>query len=47
MLIIGGQFSGDFSTRKLKRRFHVTVADAKEFFETTGVALSGSAGEAG
>ena len=35
VLIIGGQFSGDFSARELKKRFHVTVADAKEFFETT------------
>ena len=34
VLIIGGQFSGDFSARELKKRFHVTVADAKEFFET-------------
>ena len=37
MLIIGGQFSGDFSARELKKRFHVTVADAKEFFrDNTG-----------
>ena len=35
MLIINGQFSGDFSARELKKRFHVTVANAKEFFETT------------
>ena len=35
MLIINGQFSGDFFARELKQRFHVTVADAKEFFETT------------
>ena len=35
VLIINGQTSGDFSARELKKRFYVTVADAKEFFETT------------
>lgn len=35
VLIIGGQFSGNFSARDLKKKFHVTVVDAKEFFEYT------------
>eukprot|EP00450_Noctiluca_scintillans_P008508 CAMPEP_0194509106 /NCGR_PEP_ID=MMETSP0253-20130528/39595_1 /TAXON_ID=2966 /ORGANISM="Noctiluca scintillans" /LENGTH=47 /DNA_ID= /DNA_START= /DNA_END= /DNA_ORIENTATION= len=35
VLIVGGQFSGNFSARELKKRFHVTVVDAKEFFEYT------------
>lgn len=34
-LVIGGQFSGTFSARELKKRFHVTVVDAKEYFEYT------------
>lgn len=35
VLIIGGQFSGTFVGRELKKRFHVTIVDAKEFFEYT------------
>jgi len=35
VLIIGGQFSGIFSAKDLKKHFHVTVVDAKEFFEYT------------
>eukprot|EP00928_Gymnodinium_smaydae_P098452 TRINITY_DN9159_c0_g1_i1.p2 TRINITY_DN9159_c0_g1~~TRINITY_DN9159_c0_g1_i1.p2 ORF type:complete len:109 (-),score=37.57 TRINITY_DN9159_c0_g1_i1:20-307(-) len=35
VLIIGGQFAGNFSARDLKKHFHVTVVDAKEFFEYT------------
>ena len=35
VLIIGGQFSGNFSARELKKRFHVTVVETKEFFEYT------------
>ena len=35
MLVINGQFSGDFSARELRKQLHVTVEDAKEFFETT------------
>jgi len=34
-LIIGGQFSGTFCARDLKKHFHVTVVDAKEYFEYT------------
>jgi len=35
VLIVGGQFSGNFCARDLKKHFHVTVVDAKEFFEYT------------
>jgi len=35
VLIIGGQFAGNFTARDLKKHFHVTVVDAKEFFEYT------------
>jgi len=35
VLIVGGQFTGNFSARDLKKHFHVTVVDAKEFFEYT------------
>jgi len=35
VLIIGGQFSGTFCARDLKKHFHVTVVDAKEYFEYT------------
>eukprot|EP00413_Alexandrium_margalefii_P003792 CAMPEP_0204513124 /NCGR_PEP_ID=MMETSP0661-20131031/1321_1 /ASSEMBLY_ACC=CAM_ASM_000606 /TAXON_ID=109239 /ORGANISM="Alexandrium margalefi, Strain AMGDE01CS-322" /LENGTH=451 /DNA_ID=CAMNT_0051518273 /DNA_START=66 /DNA_END=1421 /DNA_ORIENTATION=+ len=35
VLVIGGQFSGTFCARELKKAFHVTVVDAKEFFEYT------------
>jgi NADH dehydrogenase FAD-containing subunit len=35
VLIIGGQFSGLFCARDLKKHFYVTVVDAKEFFEYT------------
>jgi len=34
-LIIGGQFTGNFCARDLKKQFHVTVVDAKEYFEYT------------
>lgn len=34
-LVIGGQFSGIFSARDLKKKFFVTVVDAKEYFEYT------------
>jgi len=34
-LIIGGQFSGTFCARTLKKQFDVTVVDAKEYFEYT------------
>jgi len=34
-LVIGGQFSGIFSSRDLRSPFHVTCIDAKEFFEYT------------
>jgi len=34
-LVIGGQFSGNFSAKDLKKKFHVTVVDAKEYFEYT------------
>jgi len=35
VLVIGGQFSGTFCARELKKKFHVTVVDAKEYFEYT------------
>jgi len=35
VLVIGGQFSGTFSARCLKKQFDVTVVDAKEYFEYT------------
>jgi len=35
VLIVGGQFTGNFSAKDLKKHFHVTVVDAKEFFEYT------------
>merc|ERR1719390_532191 len=35
VLIIGSQFSGLFCGRDLKKHFHVTIVDAKEFFEYT------------
>ncbi|CAE8714351.1 unnamed protein product [Polarella glacialis] len=35
VLIIGGQFSGTFCARELKKKFNVTVVDAKEYFEYT------------
>jgi len=35
VLIIGGQFSGTFCARDLKKQFNVTVVDAKEYFEYT------------
>jgi len=34
-LIIGGQFTGNFCARELKKQFYVTVVDAKEYFEYT------------
>jgi len=34
-LVVGGQFSGGFTARELKKQFHVTVVDAKEYFEYT------------
>merc|ERR1712232_1400863 len=34
-LVIGGQFSGTFTARDLKKQFFVTVVDAKEYFEYT------------
>jgi len=34
-LIIGGQFTGNFCARELKKKFYVTVVDAKEYFEYT------------
>jgi len=34
-LIIGGQFSGLFCGRDMKKHFHTTIIDAKEFFEYT------------
>merc|ERR550539_1554089 len=34
-LIIGGQFTGTFCARDLKKKFDVTVVDAKEYFEYT------------
>jgi NADH dehydrogenase FAD-containing subunit len=35
VLVVGGQFSGIFTAKDLKKHFHVTVVDAKEFFEYT------------
>lgn len=35
VLVIGGQFGGTFVARDLKKHYHVTVVDAKEFFEYT------------
>jgi len=35
VLCIGGQFTGLFCARDLKKHFHVTIVDAKEFFEYT------------
>jgi hypothetical protein len=35
VLIVGGQFSGLFCASDLKKHFHVTIVDAKEFFEYT------------
>mmetsp|Transcript_72476 Transcript_72476/g.156714 ORF Transcript_72476/g.156714 Transcript_72476/m.156714 type:complete len:443 (-) Transcript_72476:143-1471(-) len=35
VLIIGGQFSGNFSARDLRKHYFVTVVDAKEYFEYT------------
>jgi len=35
VLVIGGQFSGTFVARDLRKKYHVTVVDAKEFFEYT------------
>ena len=35
VLLIGGQFTGNFCARELKSKFHVTVVDAKEYFEYT------------
>lgn len=35
VLVVGGQFSGGFTARELKKNFHVTVVDAKEYFEYT------------
>jgi len=35
VLIVGGQFSGLFTARDLKKHFHCTIVDAKEFFEYT------------
>merc|ERR1719263_1923278 len=35
VLIVGGAFSGLFTCRDLKKHFHVTIVDAKEFFEYT------------
>jgi len=35
LLIVGGAFSGNFTAREMKKHFHVTVVDAKEFFEYT------------
>jgi len=35
VLIVGGQFTGNFAAKDLKKHFHVTVVDAKEFFEYT------------
>jgi NADH dehydrogenase FAD-containing subunit len=34
-LIIGGQFSGLFCAKDLRKKFNVTVVDAKEYFEYT------------
>eukprot|EP00747_Dinoflagellata_sp_TGD_P145351 gnl/TRDRNA2_/TRDRNA2_176579_c0_seq2.p1 gnl/TRDRNA2_/TRDRNA2_176579_c0~~gnl/TRDRNA2_/TRDRNA2_176579_c0_seq2.p1 ORF type:complete len:464 (+),score=133.02 gnl/TRDRNA2_/TRDRNA2_176579_c0_seq2:98-1489(+) len=35
VLIVGGSFSGLFTAKDLKKHFHVTIVDAKEFFEYT------------
>jgi len=35
VLIVGGQFSGLFCARDLKKHFHCTIVDCKEFFEYT------------
>jgi len=35
VLVVGGQFSGGFTARELKKKFHVTIVDAKEYFEYT------------
>merc|ERR1712194_155986 len=35
VLLIGGQFTGNFCARDLKKHGHVTVVDAKEYFEYT------------
>jgi len=35
VLIIGSQFTGTFCARDLKKKFDVTVVDAKEYFEYT------------
>jgi len=35
VLVVGGQFAGLFVARDLKAHFHVTIVDAKEFFEYT------------
>merc|ERR1719281_1690479 len=34
-LIIGGQFTGLFAAKDLKKHFNVVIVDAKEFFEYT------------
>ena len=35
VLLIGGQFAGNFCARELKKQFYVTVVDCKEYFEYT------------
>jgi len=35
VLVVGGQFSGIFAAQDLKKHFHVTVVDCKEYFEYT------------
>jgi len=35
VLLIGGQFTGNFCARELKKKFNVTVVDCKEYFEYT------------
>eukprot|EP00927_Polykrikos_kofoidii_P079180 TRINITY_DN7596_c0_g1_i1.p1 TRINITY_DN7596_c0_g1~~TRINITY_DN7596_c0_g1_i1.p1 ORF type:complete len:476 (-),score=82.38 TRINITY_DN7596_c0_g1_i1:80-1507(-) len=35
VVIVGSQFTGLFAARELRRRFHVTVVDAKDYFEYT------------
>jgi len=35
VLVVGGQFAGTFVARDLRKHFHVTVVDAKEYFEYT------------
>lgn len=35
VLVIGGQFTGNFTAKDLRKHFHVTVVDAKEYFEYT------------